>query len=73
MRPGQKRAGHAVRKTILFDMDGTVLDTLDDLTDAVNYALSKNGLPVRSREEVRSFLGNGERILILRAVPDETP
>ncbi|MBO4229677.1 MAG: HAD-IA family hydrolase [Clostridia bacterium] len=62
-----------MRKTILFDMDGTVLDTLDDLTDAVNYALSKNGLPVRSREEVRSFLGNGERILILRAVPDETP
>ena len=62
-----------MRTVILFDMDGTVLDTLDDLTDAVNYALSVHGLPLRAREEIRSFLGNGEERLILRSVPEGTP
>ncbi len=56
-------------KLIIFDLDGTILDTLDDLTDSVNFALKKNGLPVRSRDEIRSFVGNGIRLLIERSVP----
>ena len=55
-------------KTIIFDLDGTLLDTLDDLTDAVNFALQKRGLKLRTREEVRSFIGNGIAKLIERAL-----
>lgn len=54
---------------ILFDLDGTLLDTLDDLTDSVNAALSRFGYPPRSREEVRSFVGNGMAVLMAKAVP----
>ena len=54
---------------ILWDLDGTLLDTLDDLVDAVNFALQQHGYPVRTREEVRCFVGNGARRLIERAVP----
>ena len=57
--------------TVIFDLDGTLLDTLDDLWDAVNAALAKYGLPLRSREEVRSFVGNGIAKLIERAVGDK--
>lgn len=57
-------------KNLIFDMDGTILDTLEDLTDAVNYALRKNALPERSIGEVKRFVGNGIRKLIERAVPD---
>lgn len=46
-------------KTVIFDLDGTLLDTLDDLWAAVNAALVKFGLPTRTKEEVRSFVGNG--------------
>lgn len=52
----------------LFDLDGTLLDTLDDLTDSVNYALSFYGLKTRSKEEVSSFVGNGIFNLIKRAI-----
>ena len=55
--------------TVLFDLDGTLLDTLDDLTDAVNRTLSRYGLPQRERREVRSFLGNGARYLMEHAAP----
>ncbi len=55
-------------RTILFDLDGTLLDTLDDLTDAVNHVLPDFGGPIRSREEVRAFVGNGVRKLIERAL-----
>ena len=55
---------------ILWDLDGTLLDTLGDLTDAVNYALAQFGYPARTLEEVRCFVGNGARKLIERAVPD---
>lgn len=55
---------------ILFDLDGTLLDTLDDLMDGVNYALSQFGYPRRSREEIRRFVGNGAAKLIARAVPE---
>ncbi len=59
-------------KNIIFDLDGTLLDTLDDLTAAVNHALRTFALPERSREEVRAFVGNGVRKLVERAVPQET-
>ena len=50
--------------TVLFDMDGTILDTLDDLTDSVNHTLRQLGYPERTREEVRAYLGYGSRRLI---------
>ena len=55
---------------VIFDMDGTLLDTLDDLMDSCNYALSTIGAPPRTREEIRQFVGNGIRNLMLQAVPD---
>ena len=58
---------------IIFDLDGTVLDTLADLSAALNHALQKNGLPPRALPEVRSFVGNGIRKLIERGVPAGTP
>ena len=60
-------------KTVLFDLDGTLLDTLDDLTAAVNYALTAHGFPLRTKTEVRSYLGNGLRMTVRRAVPAGTP
>jgi len=59
-------------QTFIFDLDGTLLDTLDDLTASCNYALKEHEMPVRSREEVRQFVGNGVRRLIERAVPAGT-
>lgn len=55
---------------VIFDLDGTLLDTLSDLTLAVNYALEKCDFPARTTEEVRSFVGNGIYNLITRSVPD---
>lgn len=57
--------------TVIFDLDGTLLDTLSDLTDSVNHALAVHGFAARSRREVRSFLGNGIRQLMWQAVPHE--
>ncbi len=54
--------------TIVFDLDGTLLDTLDDLAAAVNTTLAQFSLPLRTREEVRSFVGNGIVKLMERAV-----
>lgn len=56
--------------TVLFDLDGTLLDTLGDLAASVNFALTKHRLPQRSIEEVRAFLGNGIRNLMEKAVPE---
>ena len=53
---------------ILWDLDGTLLNTLEDLADAVNYALAQFGLPPRTLAEVRQFVGNGAGKLIQRAV-----
>lgn len=61
-----------MKKLAIFDLDGTLLDTLEDLKNSVNYALSANGLPERSLDEVRRFVGNGIRLLIERAVPQGT-
>ena len=56
-------------KTVIFDLDGTLLNTLEDLKDSTNYALVQFGFPQRSLEEVRHFVGNGVQKLIERAVP----
>ncbi|MGN0395033.1 MAG: HAD family hydrolase [Coprococcus sp.] len=58
--------------TVIFDLDGTLLNTLEDLTDSVNYALSLYGYKERGIDEVRMFVGNGIRKLIERAVPPKT-
>ena len=57
-------------KAILFDLDGTLLDTLDDLTASVNHMLKSFGYPERSREFVRQAVGNGVRNLIVRSLPN---
>lgn len=59
-----------MKKIVIFDLDGTLLNTLDDLSDSTNYALSKFGYPTRTIEEVRQFVGNGVAKLIERAIPD---
>ena len=56
----------------IFDLDGTLLNTLDDLADAANHVLADAGFPVRTTDEVRRFVGNGYRKLIERAVPAGT-
>lgn len=62
-------------EAVIFDLDGTLLNTLYDLADAVNWALEKYGQPKRSLEEVRAFVGNGLRNLMQQAVPggEENP
>lgn len=56
-------------KAVIFDLDGTLLDTIYDLYSSANYALTINNMPERSLDEVRRFVGNGVRLLIERAVP----
>lgn len=60
-------------QAVVFDLDGTLLYTLEDLYLATNHALAACGLPPRSREEVRSYVGNGYRQLFRLAVPEGTP
>ncbi len=59
-------------KTYIFDLDGTLLDTLLDLANAVNFALKEKGYPERTTDEIRSFIGNGINMLIKRSVPTGT-
>ena len=59
-------------KAIIFDLDGTLLDTLEDLTDSVNYVLGKHNMPERTLDEIRSFIGNGVPTLIKRSVAENT-
>lgn len=59
-------------RAVVFDLDGTLLNTLEDLANATNWALRHNGLPERTIDEVRRFVGNGVRRLIERAVPADT-
>lgn len=58
------------RDTIIFDLDGTLLNTLDDLADSVNYALRTCGYPEREKKEVRKFIGGGASVLVNSAVPE---
>ena len=57
----------------IFDLDGTLLDTLADLAASANYAMRQHGFPEHTTDEVRRFVGNGVRKLIERAVPAGTP
>ena len=61
-----------MKKLVVFDMDGTILNTLDDLKDTLNYALGQYHFPARTLEETRAFVGNGIHKLIERAVPEGT-
>ncbi|MGN0570566.1 MAG: HAD family hydrolase [Candidatus Fimenecus sp.] len=62
-----------MKKAIVFDLDGTLLNTLEDLADSTNYALRLCCFPERTLEEIRCFVGNGIRKLIERAVPENAP
>lgn len=57
------------KKLVIFDLDGTLLNTLQDLCDSTNYALERFGYPKRSIDEIRNFVGNGVKKLIERSVP----
>ena len=57
-------------KIAVFDMDGTLIDTLEDLRAAANYALTASGFPERSREEFRQCIGNGQRMLVRQCLPE---
>lgn len=57
---------------VIFDLDGTLLDTIGDLTASINHTMKKYGFPCRSVEEVRSFVGNGVANLVSRCLPEET-
>ena len=56
-------------RAVIFDMDGTILDTIEDLTDSLNYVMEKFGYPVHTVEEMKTFVGNGMYMMIKRAVP----
>ncbi|MBQ8014912.1 MAG: HAD-IA family hydrolase [Clostridia bacterium] len=57
---------------VVFDLDGTLTDTLEDLKNSVNYAMCEFGFPERTLEEVRAFVGNGVKRLVYLSVPENT-
>ncbi len=59
------------KQLLIFDMDGTILNTLNDLMDATNYALKLNNFPIRSYEQIRCAVGNGVAMLIKRSLPSD--
>lgn len=59
--------------TVILDLDGTLLDTLEDLKNSVNYVLNEYHHKPRTLSEIRSFIGNGVKILLTRSFPAETP
>ena len=59
-------------KGLIFDLDGTLLDTLYDLKNAVNFSLKKFSFPTRTLDEVRKFVGNGLKMLVVRSLPDSS-
>ena len=63
------RKNSALYKLVLFDLDGTLLDTLDDLSEAVNHALRLRDLPGHTRDEYRKMVGHGVRNLVKQALP----
>jgi phosphoglycolate phosphatase len=60
-------------KLIIFDLDGTLLNTLDDLADSTNHILQKHGFPTHETEAYKYFVGNGVAMLVRRALPKDTP
>lgn len=59
-------------ETLIFDLDGTLLNTIDDLADSLNFALSKNNLKTYTVEEVKYLVGSGIKVLVERAIKDNT-
>ena len=59
------------KKAVIFDLDGTLLNTYEDLANAVNYALDQNGLPTHPAEKYKIFAGNGTDMMITRALPED--
>lgn len=59
-------------KCVVFDLDGTLTNTLEDLKNSVNFALNRHGFPEKNLKEIRSFVGNGVRKLVERALPKDT-
>ena len=57
-------------KLVIFDLDGTLLNTLDDISISVNYALNKNNLNTVTKDEIKYMIGNGVDLLIKRAIKD---
>lgn len=68
-RLGEREDMNKQYDTVIFDLDGTLLDTLGDLTDAVNYVMEQYGYPIHTLEAVRGFVGNGIRNLMIKATP----
>lgn len=68
--PAETQTLMTISRSVIFDLDGTLLDSLDDLADSVNFALAQHGLPPRTREEVRALLGNGVKALVRGALPE---
>jgi phosphoglycolate phosphatase len=60
-------------KAVIFDLDGTLIDSLDDLADSMNYALIQNGLPPHQVESYKEMIGNGVKMLVARAVGPDRP
>jgi len=58
-------------KLVIFDLDGTLLNTIGDLADATNYVLTQHNHPTHTLDEYNAFIGNGIRKLIERSVPEE--
>ena len=65
----ENRKESSMTDTVIFDLDGTLLDTLEDLTDSVNHAMETFGFPVHTIDEVRTFVGNGAPKLLERSIP----
>ena len=60
-----------MKKLVIFDLDGTLLDTIADLAESANYALKQLGYPTHPVEVIRTYVGNGINKLLFRALPDE--
>lgn len=72
MKVDRENLGKKKYQAVVFDLDGTLLNTLEDLMDSVNYGLRSYGMPERSLEEIRRFVGNGVQRLVSLAVPQGT-
>ena len=70
--PALNQVKHMKYNTVIFDLDGTLINTLEDLTDSVNFAMREYGFPERTVEEVNRFVGNGVARLVNLSLPENT-